>query len=90
MWNPKLPKPSLIDMGQADAELVGQELARAGTDDGRTKILFRCTNKEEMEFYHPPAIKPLPSRVVRCWTSRIPNPDGSLSRDSVLIHWEEL
>lgn len=71
-------------------ELVGRVTRTQKTDDGRTLAEFRCTNKEVLEFFVPKAIHPPEDELIRCWTHRVENDDGSLGRESVLNHWEEL
>lgn len=71
-------------------ELVGRVIRTQKADDGRLQVEFRCTNKEEFYFYAPPAIQPPEGELIRVFTHRHQPEDGSMSKDYILEHWEEL
>ncbi len=71
-------------------ELVGRVTRTQETDDGRIQAEFRCTNKEVLHFIVPPAIQPPIDELIRCFTHRLESEDGSLKRENILNHWEEL
>ena len=71
-------------------ELVGRVTRTQDTEDDRLQVEFRCTNKEVFCFFAPPAIRPPEGELIRCFTHRLVNEDGSTSRDFVLNHWEKL
>ncbi len=71
-------------------ELVGRVTRTQTAEDGRLEVEFRCTNKEVFCFFAPPAIQPPIDELIRCFTHRPENEDGTVRRENVLNHWEKL
>lgn len=71
-------------------ELVGQVTRIQTAEDGCIQAEFRCTNKEVFYFAVPPAIQPPIDKLIRCFTHRPRKEDGTMSRESVLNHWEKM
>ena len=71
-------------------ELVGraEEIREVGD---RLLVVFACCNHEVFELWLPPALKRIPpDTIVRLWSHRSENEDGSAGSELIIEHWEDL
>lgn len=71
-------------------ELVGRPAEISPTEDGRTGVVFHCTNQEVFNLLIPPALlgEFECGKVYRIWTHPLERDDGRLSGENVIEHWE--
>lgn len=71
-------------------ELIGK--AKEYYDaEGVLRLIFHCTNKEELDLRVSGAVKRIPiNTIVRAWTERPLDEQGIPRKENVLVHWEDL
>ncbi len=70
--------------------LVGEATEIEHVDE-RLRVTFRCRTQEIFILWMSPALTRFETyATVRLHTDRIPNEDGTLSDEHVILHWEDL
>ncbi len=71
-------------------EIVGRVVRSQEEKGSGVTVEYHCTNKEVFHF-RVPSLETLPEdKVIRCWTERIVDQDGILTKELGLVRWEEL